>query len=113
AAAMAAMFVMLIYPWIMPAESTLPPAAITQPDAVGIIASALDARWEDSTLVKAGEPVTPGTRTLAAGLAQVTFKTGATVYIEAPATFEAIADDHMRLLRGKIVGHCPPGAQGF
>ncbi len=115
AAAIIAIAITLAYPWLTPADrGATQPGGVTAAEPVGVITSTVDARWEDGAPVVAGAPVMPGrVRTLGTGLAQITLATGASVYIEAPATFEAVGEDHLRLLDGKIVGHCPPGAEGF
>lgn len=119
-AAMIAVVFMLSYPWLPRTENTATSpgnsTAVVEPkvDSVGVITSVIDAQWEDGTPVVASASVMPGrVRTLASGLTRISLGKGASIYVEAPATFEPVADDHIRLLKGRIVGYCPPGAEGF
>lgn len=72
----------------------------------------------DGALLRSGEPwddaVLPaGEYRLDDGLAQLQFVDGASVYVEAPAQFEIISKQRLKLLSGRISANVPPAGIGF
>lgn len=74
-----------------------------------VMTAACDAVWSDPnvalTLRHGGLP--PGRITLVSGKAEFLFASGGTAVIEGPATFEPIAADALRVIRGDVRCRCP------
>lgn len=92
----------------------LPTVATTQsvrPDAVitGLAAAEFESGGADP-----GRPLSPGqTMALTRGAAELTFDSGATVVVTAPARFQVVGRNAMVLDSGSIAAHVPPPAVGF
>lgn len=116
--------VMGLMVWLGLPDDAAAPATLNDPSAqaplapapaaeVATLVSAVNARWNgqrdaDLTEFKQGDLVS-----LADGLAQLQFKDGAVVIIQAPATFEATGTNGLRLISGRITATIPDRAHGF
>ena len=70
--------------------------------------------WRDTVLPTAeGSRLLPGRMVLSEGLATIRFDHGVEVAVEAPAEFEILATDSMRLFSGRLIATAEPGADGF
>jgi hypothetical protein len=72
----------------------------------------------DAALVYAGQPcegdeLAVGEYRLARGLLQLRFHGGVTVYVEAPARFDAVSGDRLLLRSGRLSASVPPEGIGF
>lgn len=79
---------------------------------VAFLGDTVDADWDvapgRSYYFRPGEVVT-----LSSGLAQVRFRSGATIVVQGPATFEATGTNGMRLVSGRLTAQVPESATGF
>jgi hypothetical protein len=77
---------------------------------VAVLGEATDARWlhppEDANLH-------PGLMVLEEGYAQITFKQGTQIILQAPCTFDLRSRNRMVLERGMVTANVPPEARGF
>ena len=82
-------------------------AASVEPYAV--MAAACDAVWSDPNveLMLRHGSLPPGRITLVSGKAEFLFASGGTAVIEGPATFEPLAADALRMIRGDVRCRCP------
>lgn len=86
---------------------------IAQAPTVAVIRSGLDARWTGLAIGRDGELPLGKTVTLKEGLAEIVFDDGATLIIQAPATFEPTGTNGLRLIAGKVTATIPDSAHGF
>jgi hypothetical protein len=83
---------------------------------VAVLSDSLDAQWSDvnSHMIHGMRLTTSYTPLmLKRGMAELTFDTGATLVIEAPAEFELVSNDRIRLNYGKLYAVVPSEAVGF
>ena len=74
----------------------------------------MDAEWKSSDSFEPGESLFAKTHLkLTAGLAEITFDSGARVILEGPADLELVSTDSAHLHSGRLVGRVPPEASGF
>lgn len=118
-AAVVAVAATIIWPMIAPDKPETPPKAgdAVQPAMIEPVAELLaapHAKWAGRAVpIADGSRLIPGTYELESGLAKIRFTDGAQVIIEAPTTIELVSGDKTELRRGRIVGYCPPGSEGF
>jgi hypothetical protein len=62
---------------------------------------------------RAGEPIPGGRLDLAAGIAEVTFRSGVTLLLEGPAELAVAAADRVVLRSGRVFARVPPAGVGF
>ena len=83
-------------------------------DGVAILTQAWGLEWDDpDSAVKTGRELPKGVIEIAAGLAQLEFKSGAIVIIEGPAKFDLQSKDAAFCHHGKIRAIVPEQATGF
>ncbi|MDB5327550.1 MAG: FecR protein [Phycisphaerales bacterium] len=99
---------------VTPPTIVVPPVAPTQPARPDAIISALAGAVFDGQAADPGGPLSPGrTMDLTRGAAELTFDSGATVVITAPAKFRVVGRNALVLDTGSIAAHVPPPAVGF
>ena len=98
-----------------PESTQLPiPSSLPMLDGVAILTQAWGLEWDDpDAAVKTGRELPKGVIELAAGLAQLEFKSGAIVIIEGPARFDLQSKDSAFCHYGKIRAIVPEQATGF
>ena len=79
---------------------------------VAMLSQTLDAQFDQSPMQR-GDAIVPGRISLAKGLAQIEFFSGATVLIEGDAELDIISAWEVRCIRGRVRVHVPPAAKGF
>ncbi|NQV36237.1 MAG: FecR domain-containing protein, partial [Phycisphaeraceae bacterium] len=87
-----------------------------QPVVVPVVATVTDlseAQWKNMAEITKTTELKPGSMTLEQGYAQLTFKQGAQVLIQAPCTFELQSFNKMALENGSMTANVPPQAVGF
>ena len=116
AAASLALVTGILFKWNKPAAHTPTPTAIT----TATLARAVNAHWTlgndpdaPAIRLKSGDKLPAGRIHLAAGMAQVTFDSGTSLVLEAPAEFEVRGDNEGFLHQGRATARVPEGAQGF
>lgn len=77
------------------------------------VAEAAGATWGDGRTLRAGAHLDTGPLVLAAGLARLNFRSGATLLIEGPAEIDVRSPMLATLKRGKVVARVPASAHGF
>ena len=83
-------------------------------DGVAILTQAWGLEWDDpDSAVKTGRELPKGVIEIAAGLAQLEFKSGAIVIIEGPAKLDLQTKDAAFCHHGKIRAIVPEQATGF
>ncbi|MDF1814095.1 MAG: FecR family protein [Verrucomicrobiales bacterium] len=80
---------------------------------VAVIESESDAAWEGSMNITGGSKLGPGMLRLQAGIANIRFKSGALVMLEAPAALHIQSAMKSELLSGKALVEAPESAHGF
>ncbi len=83
---------------------------------VATLTDSMNAEWEDMGDVSVpanGDLLRQGEFTLVKGFAEVTFKTGAKVILQAPIDFELAGDNSMFLDSGRLSAVVPKSATGF
>ena len=83
---------------------------------VATLVESLNAQWGESAVgLKSGVRLVAGMESLVLreGLVRVTYDSGASVVIEAPAEFMVSADDELELYHGKLYATVPSEAIGF
>jgi hypothetical protein len=88
------------------------PAPVVGEDTVKLTNSQ-GCRWELGTTFNIGDSRKSGPLRLFAGLAELTFSSGAVVILEGPAELEIISPMHCVLRSGRLVAHVPSRAVGF
>ena len=100
----AAMLLLLLYVWIVPAE----------PPIVASLGYTVDAVWGQSTREKVtGKDLRQDTYYLQKGFAQILFHDGAKAILQGPADFELSSTSAMELFSGKMVANVNREAAGF
>ena len=90
------------------------PSSLPMVDGVAILTQAWGLEWDDpDSAVKTGREIPKGPIEIAAGLAQLEFKSGAIVIIEGPAKFDLQSKDAAFCHHGKIRAIVPEQATGF
>lgn len=88
--------------------------SVTTSKAVAMLDRTADAQWKQGDVIpKLGAPLDPVRLRLQAGLAQITFYSGARVVIEGPAELELISRNEAFCRAGRLVAEAPPQARGF
>ncbi len=105
-AAVAASLLLGIALWMSAPDVSRETAVATVVTEVGAALSRGGESWEESRLPA-------GDYQLDDGLMELQFYGGVAVFIEAPAQFEIITDQHLRLLSGRISANVPPAGIGF
>jgi len=89
-------------------------AADEKIDQVARVTGTRNCRWRDDAEVGYGADLVAGQRLdLLAGLAEVTFATGAKVVLEGPASLELDEEGHATLVEGQLCAAVPSGADSF
>lgn len=104
----AAMFFLIVYLEFLPSTANV---------AVATLTDSVDAQWAESTFALGSENFRLTTNhaplMLREGYAELIFDNDAKVVIEAPAEFQVISYDQIRLTYGRLFTTVPPGATGF
>jgi ferric-dicitrate binding protein FerR (iron transport regulator) len=83
-------------------------------DTVARITGVTDCRWGGPTGLQPGDPIRNGQRLeLAAGLAEITFDSGARIVLNGPAVLKVNSAWDASLRRGTLKASVPPEALGF
>lgn len=85
-------------------------------DDVATVTGSIDAQWDESyTDLKIGHRLRSKSPALwlKSGFAELTFDNGSRVTFEAPAAFEIVADDQIKLNYGRLYAAVPTQALGF
>jgi hypothetical protein len=91
-----------------------PPVASTQPARPDAVISALAAAEFETGSADPGSPLSSGKIVaLTRGAAELTFDSGATVVVTAPARFQVVGRNALVLDSGSVAAHVPPPAVGF
>jgi len=77
---------------------------------VAVLDKTVNARWAASVPVP---ELCPGVRHLEQGVAQITFKGGAQVLLQAPCEFHLKSPNRMQMVTGSLTARVPPRAHGF
>ncbi len=104
----------------LPGLRVLPAAAAAALLVIGVVAL-LHARPQPAPAVLVGSRsavwapahLGDGIFELRSGLAEISFRSGARIILEGPATLEALTPMRARLHSGRLVAHVPEGAHGF
>lgn len=111
---LAALLAILLFVQFAPKSQT--PTESDQPVALPVVATITDlsqAIWKDDTGITEHTELRPGSLTLEQGYAELTFKQGARVLIQAPCTFTLESANAMALEAGSMTANVPPQAVGF
>jgi hypothetical protein len=82
--------------------------------AVAMLSRTADAQWiQGKEIPRLGAPLEPGHLQLQAGLAEVSFYSGARLLIEGPADVQLITQNRAYCKNGRIVAEVPEQARGF
>jgi ferric-dicitrate binding protein FerR (iron transport regulator) len=82
-------------------------------DVVATLTNTVGCIWETPEPPVKGSALKPGRLELSAGMAELTFRDGAVVLVEAPAVLEIVDATRGYLLNGRIVVRVPKPAVGF
>lgn len=94
--------------WLLPG----PAPVIAASEDIAWLVNAQNCEWDDRQPIEAG--LRPGTTlAMTRGLAEIRFKSGATVILSGPCRLELVNGNAARLLRGKIAARVPDSAIGF
>jgi hypothetical protein len=77
---------------------------------VAVLGKTVNAQWGVSPEVP---ELYPGPRYLGQGIAQITFKSGAKVLLQAPCEFDLKSPNSMQMVTGSLMAQVPPSARGF
>ncbi|MBN2181384.1 MAG: FecR domain-containing protein [Sedimentisphaerales bacterium] len=77
---------------------------------VAVLDKTSNVQWAISPKVS---ELCPGPRRLEQGIAQITFKDGAQVLLQAPCEFCLKSSNSMQMFTGSLITHVPPRAHGF
>jgi len=77
---------------------------------VAVLDKTVNAQWAISPKVP---ELCPGLRCLEQGIAQITFKDGAQVLLQAPCEFDLKTPNSMQMVTGSLMARVPPRAHGF
>lgn len=81
--------------------------------SVATLVRAPEAIWETRGQIDRDSRLLPGRYRLNAGAAEIRFRSGARLIVEAPAEIELANNNTARLLMGQASGFVPPEARGF
>lgn len=119
-AAVAAMFVMLVYLIMRPAPIAPGPDTLVQHGdpapvvAMAKLTRAVGVAWDGSTTPSIGHALDSAKHhTLQQGVVELTFQTGSVALVEAPARFRILDGNRMELVYGRLTGNVPPSGVGF
>jgi len=88
--------------------------SVTTSKAVAMLSRTADAQWiQGKEIPRLGAPLEPGHLQLHAGLAEVSFYSGARLLIEGPADVQLISQNSAYCKNGRIVAEVPDQARGF
>jgi hypothetical protein len=88
--------------------------SVTTSKAVAMLSRTADAQWiQRKEIPRLGAPLEPGHLQLQAGLAEVSFYSGARLLIEGPADLQMISQSSAYCNNGRIVAEVPDQARGF
>lgn len=94
-----------------PGEDASPAPAI--PDTLATLVRTHHAAWSGTATPRDGADLKPGSLHLAAGYAELRMQRGAVVLVQAPARFELVNDNTIKLIDGNVVAEVPPAAKFF
>ena len=83
------------------------------PSFVATLTENENAAWESSLPTTAGSKLIPGTMNLKAGVATITFDSGAEITMEAPCKIEIQDPMRAKLYQGNVIVKAPESAKGF
>lgn len=95
-----------------PQTQTVSDKPVTLP-VVAMVTNLSQARWKNEIEIARHAELRPGSMTLEQGYAQLTFKQGTQVLIQAPCTFELQSSNRMALKNGSMTADVPSQAVGF
>ncbi len=104
-----AAFLAVVVGLIWTRDGTESSSGIAPTPVVAATVALHEAVWEGPESLQPGDTMHAGRYRLSRGLAQLAFKGGASVVVEAPAEFVLHDDDEMMLVAGKLVGRCVDG----
>lgn len=111
-AALAAMLLVAVFSFWKSGQSLEQPIVGAQ--TVARVTRAIDAKWEDASMSLApGSPLPSGEIGLLDGRVEITFNSGASVFLQAPARFRLDNANQSYLSFGRLTAHVPPNATGF
>ncbi|WP_020474815.1 FecR domain-containing protein [Zavarzinella formosa] len=104
--------ILLLGGWLLRPRPVPPSPIIPVSEDIAWLVNAQNCEWDDRQPIKEG--LKPGT-TLAMnrGLAEIRFKSGATVILSGPCRLELTNGNAAKLLQGKIAARVPESAIGF
>jgi len=77
---------------------------------VAELGNSVHAKWDQ---IPDSNSLRPGTLELCEGVAEITFKQGTRVLIQAPCEFDLISNNRMKLMGGSVTAFVPEQARGF
>jgi hypothetical protein len=80
---------------------------------VAVLERAPGAWWEGMAAPERGDDLRPGHFRLKRGAAQIRFRSGAQLIVEAPSEFTLLDANSAKLAFGQVTGFVPPEARGF
>jgi hypothetical protein len=80
---------------------------------VAVLERAPGAWWEGMAAPERGDDLRPGLYRLKRGAAQIRFRSGAQLIVEAPSEFTLLDRNAAKLSSGQVTGFVPPEARGF
>ena len=83
------------------------------PNFVATLTENENAAWESSLPTTAGSKLIPGTMNLKAGVATITFDSGAEITMEAPCKIDIQDPMRAKLYQGNVIVKAPESAKGF
>jgi len=83
------------------------------PNFVATLKENENAAWESSLPTTAGSKLIPGTMNLKAGVATITFDSGAEITMEAPCKIDIQDPMRAKLYQGNVIVKAPESAKGF
>ena len=87
--------------------------AIPSGPAIAVIEQRIDAMVLAGDRAWTRDEICAGRYELSQGLLQIKYATGVTAFVEAPAQFEAVSEERLVLLAGRISASVPPEGIGF
>ncbi len=81
--------------------------------SVAVLSRGSSAIWDEPGKIERNARLLPGKYRLKAGAAELQFRSGARLIVEAPSDFELLGTNEARLHSGQVSGFVPPEARGF